>query len=293
MAKAVVIVNPKSGSDRSLALCRRLETTLRHMDYQVSVWPTRYAGHARELAQQAKNQADLVVALGGDGTVAEVANGLAYSKVPLLVVPAGTENIIAQHLGLTNGSDHWRALLSRGKPHSVDLGCVDGRYFLAVLGVGFDADVVHRVHSERSGYISHLNYFWPIWRTFWEYRFPPIRVEADGELLNEGAGLVFVGNMARYAIGLRILRDAAFDDGLLDLCIYSCRWQGGLLLHSANTLLQIHPARRSVIYRRCRNISISSPAEVVRVEVDGDPCGQLPIRVKVCPGALQVLLLPR
>ena len=272
-------------------MCRRLERTLAQMGHEVSVRPTQYGGHAHRLSKQAKEEADLVVALGGDGTVAEVANGLAYSQVPLLVVPAGTENIIAQELGVANDSNYWRSLLSRGRPHAVDMGCVNGHYFLAVMGVGLDADVVHRVHNERSGYISHLSYFWPIWRTFWEYRFRPIRVETDGELVHEGPGLAFVGNMPRYAMGLRILRDAIFDDGLLDLCVYPCRWQGGLLLYSVMTLARIHRERRSVIYRQCRSVSISSQAEQTRLEADGDPFGYLPAQVEVCPGALRVLMM--
>ena len=262
------------------------------MGYKVCVEPTAQRDHARELAQEARTSAKLVAAVGGDGTVAEVANGLAYSKIPLLIVPAGTENIIANELGLSNAPARLETLLSRGRAHPVDLGCVNGRYFLAILGAGFDANVIHRVHKARQGHISHLSYFWPIWRTFWEYSFPALQVEADGELLCDGRALAFVGNMARYAVGLRILRDARFDDGLLDLCVFRCRRQAELLLHSATTLLQIHPERRAVIYRRCRNIVISSPGQAVRVQVDGDPGGNLPARIEVCPGALNVLMMP-
>jgi YegS/Rv2252/BmrU family lipid kinase len=261
------------------------------MGYEVHVQPTARAGHACQLAQEAvKNAATLVASVGGDGTVAEVANGLAYSNVPLLIVPAGTENIIATELGLSNDTAQLDILLSRGKAHPVDMGCVNGRYFLAILGAGFDAEVVHRVHRTRQGHISHLSYFWPIWRTFWEYRFPALRVVADGELICDGPALTFVGNIARYAVGLRILRDASFDDGLLDLCVYPCRRQLRLMLHSANTMLKIHPERRSVIYRQCRNIEISSSDPSVPVQVDGDPGGYLPAKIEVCPGALSLLL---
>ena len=263
------------------------------MGYEVCLSPTARAGHASELAHEAaQTGAALVAAVGGDGTVAEVANGLAYSNVPLLVVPAGTENIIATELGLSNSTAHFEVLLRQGKPYPVDMGRVNGRYFLAILGAGFDADVIHRVHKNRQGHISHLSYFWPIWRTFWEYRFPALRVEADGELLCDGPALVFVGNMARYAVGLRILRDARFDDGLLDICVYPCRRQIRLMLHSANTMLKIHPERRSVIYRQCRNIEITSSDKSVRMQVDGDPGGHLPARIEVCPGALSVLMMP-
>lgn len=291
-SKAIIIINPKAGSARSWSLCHRLETNLSRRGYKVCIQPTSHRGHAQQLAEKARTSADLVAAVGGDGTVAEVANGLAYSKIPLLIVPAGTENIISTELGLGNGPAHLEALLSRGKAHPVDLGCVNGRYFLAILGAGFDADVIHRVHETREGHISHLSYFWPIWRTFWEYRFPALQVQADGELICDGPALAFVGNMARYAVGLRILRDAEFDDGLLDLCVFPCRRQVRLLLHSATTLLQIHPERRAVVYRRCRKIMISSNAQPVRVQVDGDPGGYLPARIEVCPGALSVLITP-
>ncbi len=291
-SKAIVIVNPKSGSARSRPICRRLKADLSYMGYEVSIWPSQYAGHAHELAGRAKDEADLVAVMGGDGTVAEVANGLAHSKSPLLIVPTGTENIIANELGLSNVAQRLEDLLRDGRAHPVDLGCVNGRYFLAVLGAGFDADVIERVHSKRTGHITHLSYFWPIWRTFWEYRFPSIRVEADGELVCDGPALVFVGNTARYAVGLRILRDARFDDGLLDLCIFPCHWQGGLAFHSLAAMLKVHPERKSVVYRRCRNIEISSQ-QPVRMQIDGDPGGFLPAHVEVCPGALQVLLWPQ
>ncbi len=287
-----MIINPKAGSARGWPRCQQLEASLSRVGYEVSVRPSQYAGHAHQLALQAKDAADLVAVVGGDGTVAEVANGLAYSRAPLLIVPTGTENIIANELGLSNVSRRLEDLLRHGQPHPVDLGCVNGRYFLAILGAGFDADVIERVHNKRSGHITHLSYFWPIWRTFWEYRFPAVRIEADGELVYEGPALAFVGNTARYAVGLRILRDACFDDGLLDLCVYPCHWQGHLLLHSLTTLLQVHPERQSVIYRRCRNIVISSSGQPLRMQIDGDPGGLLPARVEVCPGALHVLMWP-
>ena len=160
-SKAIVIINPKAGSARGWPMCQRLEADLSSMGYKVSVWPSQYAGHAHQLAERAKDAADLVAVVGGDGTVAEVANGLANSPAPLLIVPTGTENIIANELGLNNVSQHLEELLREGRPHPVDLGCVNGRYFLAILGAGFDADVIERVHAERTGHITHMRYFWP------------------------------------------------------------------------------------------------------------------------------------
>lgn len=273
----------------------RLKDELMARDYQVAVWPTKHRGHAKELAELAKQQAELIVVVGGDGTIAEVVNGMAYSTVPLLIIPTGTENILANELRLRRVADCLHEALAHGGPKAMDLGRVNGQYFLAVLGVGFDAEVTHWVHLERSGHIDHLSYFWPIWRTFWGYRFPRLRVEADGQEVFDGSGLAFVGNIARYAMGLRILRDAVCDDGLLDLCIYPCRWQGSLMVHALNTVMRIHPEHHAVIYRRCRKVSIDAPpadSPPLRVEIDGDPGGGLPVRIEICPKALRLWMMP-
>ena len=101
-SRAIIIINPKAGASRAWPLCRRLEARLSRMGYKVRIQPTAQRNHARQLAHEARTAADLVAVVGGDGTVAEVANGLAYSNIPMLIVPAGTENIIANELGLSN-----------------------------------------------------------------------------------------------------------------------------------------------------------------------------------------------
>ena len=110
----------------------------------------------------------------------------------------------------------------------------------------------------RTGHISHLSYFWPLWRTFWEHDFPRMRITVEQEAVFDDFGLAFVGNISRYAVGLRICRDARYDDGLLDLVVFSCREQTALMLHAAWTLLRLHPLRGDVIYRRVRSARIET-----------------------------------
>ena len=173
-----------------------------------------------------------------------------------------------------------------------DLAYVNGRTFMSILGVGFDAEVVRRVSAHRTGHISHLSYFWPIWRTFWEHDFPHLRAFADGKEVFAGRGMAFVGNISRYSSGLRICRDARFDDGLLDLVVFRCRRQDHLLLHAAWTLLRRHPLKGDVVYRSARKIRIETD-QSLPCQVDGDVGPETPLDIFVEPNKIRILAPPQ
>jgi diacylglycerol kinase family enzyme len=146
------------------------------------------------------------------------------------------------------------------------------------------------VAARREGHISHLDYFEPIWRTFWNYKFGAIKVEVDGEELYEGPGLVFVGNISHYAIGLHILRKADCSDGLLDVCVYKCSSKMQLAKHSLMTVLKQHTFGSNVVYRQGRNITVSSDNADIKTEIDGDPGPGLPVQIKVIPKAVNCIV---
>jgi len=183
-------------------------------------------------------------------------------------------------------------VLRTGQVVDCDIGIANGRNFLLIIGVGFDGEVVRRLSSSRTGHISHLSYFWPIWRTFWEHDFPRMRIVADGEEIFDDFGLAFIGNISRYAVGLRICRDAVFDDGLLDLVVFSCRQQTHLVLHAAWTLLRRHPLKGNVTYRRFRSVRIETDPPVV-CQVDGDLGPMTPLEVSVSKARIKLLIPTR
>lgn len=295
--KVVLIVNPIAGAGTDRRLLRGMIAVAKQagieFDYQVTQGP----GSARQLAAgisaDPRNAGSIrgVMVIGGDGTVHEVADGLAGSPLPLLVWPTGTENLFAKSFRFRANPRAALDCLLRGQVRNIDLGQANGRSFLIVAGMGFDAEVVHRLVGVRTGHISHLTYSAPLWRTFWEHRFPHFRVYAESSLLWEGQGLVFVGNLPRYCLGLRVIRDAICDDGLLDLCIFPCRGRLRLIGHSLRTLLRTHVEHGGVLYRRLRNVRVESDAPVP-VELDGEAAGQLPLELRVRPGALRVLVPP-
>jgi YegS/Rv2252/BmrU family lipid kinase len=284
-----LIINPHSGYGGRKRHLAELRGELAKAGYDLVEYVTRYAGDATRYAREIASDAGAVISFGGDGTVNEVANGLLGTDVPMLAAPAGTENLLAKELQIPSNPVDLVGVLKTGKTMRCDMGMINGRSFHSIAGVGFDAEVVRRVSAGRTGHISHLSYFWPIWRTFWEHNFPTLHVRADGEEVFHGQGLAFVGNISRYSIGLRICRDARFDDGLLDLVVFECNRQTGLILHAAWTMLRRHPLKGNCVYKEARHIQIDTD-EPLTCQVDGDVGPTSPLDISVAEHRITLLV---
>jgi YegS/Rv2252/BmrU family lipid kinase len=286
------IVNPKSGASSSKLSSWRFEQYLVKKGFEVRASLTSSLDNACDLATDAAVDYDcaMVVVVGGDGTVREVAHGLEGSDKPLLIVPCGTENLLANELGFDEKLKTVIRTFEAGYVRPLDLGSANGRCFTSIVGFGFDGQVVKRVSQQRDGHINHFDYVWPIWRTFWTYNFAPMKVEVDGEDIFDGRGLVFVGNISRYAVGLQVLHYANFGDELLDVCVYKCASRLHLLKHAVMTILKQHATSGDVVYRQGKNIIVSSQASDIETEIDGDPGPALPIQIKVIPQAVNVMV---
>ena len=286
------IINPKSGASSSNFVGKKFLDYLLRNKFDVR---TRYTGSiedAYEFAVEASadHQCALVSACGGDGTIREVARGLQKGQKSLLIIPGGTENLLANELGYDEKVKTIINAFESGLEKPLDLGTANERCFTSITGFGFDAQVVKSLDEDRKGHIDYLDYVWPIWRAFWKYKFCPIKVEIDGEAVFHGPGLVFVGNISRYAMGLGILRNADYGDGLLDVCIYKCPGRIRFVKHSLMTLAKYHTKCPDVIYRRGKNIRVDSGNGVVFCQIDGDPGPDLPVEINVVPSAVKVLV---
>jgi len=288
--EVVLIANPVSGA-RRLEL-NGLFRALQSAGFRIEFRPTRGPDDAYTFARAASRKSRAVIAAGGDGTIRDVARGLAHSGVPLIAWPAGTENLVAKTFGYRACSGTVYETLTAGRTLRVDLAQAPDQAFLVVGGVGFDAEVVRRLTHVRNGHITHLTYADPLWRTFWQHRFPRVRVTGD-DLAWCGRGMVFIGNISRYSLGLPVVRDAVWDDGRLDVVIFSCRHQIELIGHSVRTLMRRHIEHPSVIYRRVQRVRIEADEDHdVPVQFDGDNAGFLPLEVEVAPKAVTLLVPP-
>lgn len=290
--RIAAILNPISGRRNMASVVHNVGQILERNGASLTVETTQGSGHATKIASTLNDHLDGLLVVGGDGTACEVVNGLNGRSLPMLLLSTGTENLLAGELGMPSEPNDVAMTLLMGEPFPVDVGRMNGRRFLAVSGVGFDAECVARMSRIRTGHITRDAYFWPIWRTFWSHRFPQLSVTVDGTLVFEGRGLVLVGVIRSYAAGLNILSRARFDDGLLDICVFPCNRRWRLLGHAARALLRRHVGRDGVVYRQGKVVRVESRDTDVPVQIDGDCVGCLPATVEVEPGAAQFLRLP-
>ncbi len=289
-----LIINIKAGASSDKLMVKRFIEYLQQKGFATKIDYTESLSHAQELAADSavKYDCSMVIIAGGDGTIREVASGLEGSDKPLMLLPCGTENLLANELGckatLKNAIQVFEASVLR----PLDLCKANDKFFTSVGGIGFDGEVVRLVDAQRQGNITHLHYFWPIWRTFWSYDFPKVTVEVENEIIFSDHGIVIFGNISRYALGLPILQLANYGDGLLDLCIYKCRSRPYLLKHALVTTLKSHRKSKDVIYKQCKKIKISSEGSV-KTELDGDPGPELPLEVTIIPQAVKILVPPK
>jgi len=223
-ADMVVILNPAAGRCRAMRHQQTLESLLQQASGHTGMtWRmvcTTRAGQATELARQAAEEgASLVVAAGGDGTCGEVANGIVGMPARLGILPLGTGNDFARCAGISENLQTAVENLFTGKPRRVDLGWVNGRYFLNIAGCGFDAAVAERVNRGFRFVSGTAAYIAAVVHTLITFKPPHMRITMDDEEVYLRALLCTVANTQSYGGGMRIAPYAQIDDGLLDVCI--------------------------------------------------------------------------
>lgn len=217
------IINPCAGQKTTEPQWRSaVSTYLDRHALKAEVYFTQAPRHATELAQKAVREGSThVVCVGGDGTLNEVAQALIYTPTVLVIVPAGSGNGLARHLGIPFRMEAALAGLSNSpeKPLAIDTGRVNGRLFCNVMGFGFDADVsTHYSLLQRRGFLPYLA---TTFRAFRRRRRFKCRVETAHHHYNYDAFLVTIANSEQYGYGARIAPGASVCDSQLDLVAVS------------------------------------------------------------------------
>jgi diacylglycerol kinase (ATP) len=293
--RARIIANPTSGSIRGAEGLRELRATaiwLTEHGLPTELALTEAAGHASELAREcAQAGMEMVIAAGGDGTINDVAQGLAGTATALGVLPLGTMNVWARETGIPLSLPDARKLLLDGARQRVDLGRAGARYFLLMAGIGFDAEVVRRVEGnwlKRWG-LKFLDYL--LTAGMLGFTQQPARLwrRTDGKRRSTRALMVVIGNTRLHAGTLVFAHKAVIDDGQLDVVIIG----GGGLIHRArvigHALLRRPSPDPRVRYEHCRGIRLES-SPPLPVQVDGELIGHLPMTFSVVPAALTVIV---
>jgi diacylglycerol kinase (ATP) len=285
--RVCMVVNPISGQGKAVERLRGLCDRLRQEGYELVLSQTHGPGHAKELAGGVADDTLAVLVGGGDGTVREVSEGLLGRAIPLYHLPLGNANLLARSFGMTLDASSVIAALGRGRRRAIDVVRINGdRLCIACLGVGFDGHVVKLVARKRKGPFGDMDYVVPILRTFWQYKYPALTVQVDGNEIFSGPGIVMAGNLPRYGGGLPMFASAIPDDGLLDVLVVPCGGRARFL-RSALLVLLGRETQAGAIRARARSLRIGGKGAAV--QVDGDVGPELPVEACVLPGRLMIL----
>ena len=288
MPFAVCICNPRAG--RALTGPEEVESRLAPLGYAVEFKRSEYRLHALELAQKAvADNADLVIAAGGDGTINEVASGLALSHVPLAILPCGTANVLAKEIRLPHRVSDSIDLIPQLRPMRIALGNGGSRSFVLMAGVGIDAEIVYDLRAAMKRTFGVGGFWLEALRHWTSYRFSPFSVTVDGE--NYRATFGIVGRAACYGGGVRITSGADLAGDSFDVCLFQGRSRLDYLRYLFGVLTGTHRHFHDVVYIRARYVDMASEVPI-RVQMDGEVVGALPMTFEVIPDALTLMVPP-
>lgn len=212
------IMNPISGTARKAGIPRLIEERLDKEKFNYSVVNTMYAGHATEIARAAKEEGtDIVVAVGGDGTVNEVARSIVQSDTALGIIPCGSGNGLARHLMLPMDIGGAIELINRCEIHRLDYGIINDNPFFCTCGMGFDAFI--SMKFSEAGKRGPVTYIENVLREGLKYKPETYEVHDENGTHTYKAFLISCANASQYGNNAYIAPQASMSDGLLDVII--------------------------------------------------------------------------
>jgi YegS/Rv2252/BmrU family lipid kinase len=290
-APVCLIVNPTAGGGRAGRLAPEATAALGAQGLTVRRVDTRDLDHARALAKEAALAGETVVTLSGDGLVGAVADVLRELPEALLgILPGGRGNDLARVLGIPSDLEAACEVIAHGVPRKMDLGEVGPSTFVGIASAGFDSEA-NRIANEAPPRLGNLVYAYGALRTLLSWRPARFEIELDppGERHSFTGYSVAVANSRAFGGGMYLAPDALLDDGLLEIVVIEhlsrLRYLGYLPRVFKGTHVElpwVHVFRASAV-----ELSADRPFTLY---ADGDPIGELPVRVKALEHAIRVLV---
>ena len=285
MPETIVILNPTAGSPEHV---RSWQERVESLAGDCPVRVTSHPGEAEELAQRAIDEGfTRIVAAGGDGTVNQVANGLADRKAALGVLPMGSVNVFAMELGLPlyNLRRCWD-IIEDTNIRQIDLPIANGRYFVQLAGVGLDAQVVKETSLAFKRSFGPLSYL--ISAAQIAARQPPkLFIESEETSVEEGS-FVLVGNGRLYGGPFPFFKHAIVDDGLFDVVVFKRLGYLEIVKYLQDVVFSSDIKVPEIEYFQTRQLRITSEQDVP-LELDGELAGNCPVDFRIRKRALRVL----
>lgn len=285
------IVNLLAGRGRAAKMWPKIEPILKQR-HVFQVYFTGSPGDAVNLAAKAQAQgAEILVAVGGDGTINEVVNGMDLQRGILGILPVGTGNDLCKSLEYPNDPLEVAEHLLSWHPRQIDLGISDRGYFTNVIGAGFDGQVAHDINFKIKYLHGKAAYLAGILKNLITYRNTPLELEYDGLRWEGKALLIAVGNGGYYGGGFQIVPPAVVDDGYFHICLAKDVGKLETLRILPKVYRGGHIGHRDIEIFKARRVKIKSTVPLT-VQADGEIIGILPLTLELIPRALNILSPP-
>lgn len=254
---------------------------------------TEKIGHAELLARESlKKKPDLIIAAGGDGTVNEVMNGIAFSGTPLAILPMGTTNVLAKELGIPETVTGALERAVNGVSRKVSLGKIEtgegvrsiARYFCLMAGIGFDGKAVHDVNASIKKISGKAAYILSGMKSLFSYA--PGEIVIRTEKREFTCYSAIVGKSSKYGGNLKVTPDASLLDPFLYACIFRGRNRSDILRYFFGILRGTHLEYADVEYVKCSSLEVKGN---VHIQIDGDYLGMTPARISAVKDALDLV----
>ena len=286
--RLLLVANPIAGGGQGKAFAERLAASLQPRGIEAEVYLTKAAGDAAARAARAGAEPwHGLVAIGGDGTVNEVLNGMPDPSRPLAVLPLGTANVLALELGLPRQPEAAAAIIAAGHVRKLAIGLCGDRRFLLFCGAGVDGAVVQRLSEVRTGTLGKRKWLAPILHTVWQWpQFTLTATFPDGSRI-ENLSSVLVTRVRNFGGIAHLTKDVSVDSGLLHVLCFRQRsrlqwlWQGVRAVAK-----RMKPGAR-LETRAVTSVRIDGEAPF---QIDGDFGGRSPVQVSLLPQQAQVFV---
>jgi len=216
--KIIFIVNPISGGLNKASIPNLIDKYLNHKIFDAEIIFSEYVGHARKLAEESlKKQFDIVVAVGGDGTINEVASIMESSGKLMGIIPCGSGNGLARTLKIPLKNIEAIKRLNSLKVIQIDTGTLNGKKFFNMAGMGFDAHISSLfAENKKRGFGGYIK---TTLNEVSKYKADGYQIKVDGESLNQDCFMLSIANSSQYGNNAHISATASVQDGLLDVCL--------------------------------------------------------------------------
>jgi YegS/Rv2252/BmrU family lipid kinase len=285
----LAIVNPAAGDGAGARVGANLAHELEASGFKLEIIQTPAPGEAARIAREASaDGCRTIIAVGGDGTANEIANGLVGTSTALALYPIGSGNDFARSLGYPRKRRDIGRFLAGARRRVIDVGDVNGRIFVNAAGVGIDGHVAERVEASARIVGATLGYFVGALVSIATYRPQPMRLRIDDQTIEGKHLLVVAANGTYFGSGMHIAPNAKLDDGLFDVIVAGDLGRWASLVALAKLYRGTHVNGRDILAFRARSLDVELERELP-TQADGEPVRARSLVVRMRPGALTVL----